>query len=504
MDQHLDPQISTTIFERIPHGIFTVDQQGRIMSFNRAAEDLTGWRRDEVIGTMCAQVLRSDHCEHACFLRGSIERGEQHRDQEVTITRKDGSELVVSVSTANLEDDEGRVVGGVEMFRDLSDVVTLRRQIKSNYTKDNIISKSPAMRGVREMVPLVARSTSTVLIDGEAGTGKELVARAIHNLGPRKDRPFVAVNCGALPDTLAESELFGHLKGAFTDAAKDKPGRFALAEGGTLFLDEIGEISPAMQVKLLRVLQEKSFTPLGGVAPVSVDVRILAATNRDLAAEVGYGRFRQDLFFRLNVVRINIPPLRVRVEDIPLLVDHFIKKFNVMQGRRISGISERALAILLHYDYPGNVRELENAIEHGFVICASAVIQAEDLPPHMLGGAVETPQEGPGERWSQGVGVGANIGSGTGGGVGGSVRDAAVAPGAALTSITTAAVNARTGGDGNASAGTAGAMSPLQSAEVVAIRRALERNGGNRRRTAAELGISRNTLWRKMKRYDID
>jgi PAS domain S-box-containing protein len=442
-----DPRFGSTIFEHIPHGIFTVDKDGTITSFNRAAEKITGWRRDEVIGTQCAKVFRSDHCEHSCFLRQSIERGEQHRDQEVVITRKDGNELLVSVSTANLEDENGRLVGGVEMFRDLTVIAELRRQIENSYTSQDIVSKSPAMRGVRELVPLVARSRSTVLIEGEPGTGKELVARAIHNLGPRRERPFVAVNCGALPDSLAESELFGYVKGAFTDAVKDKPGRFALAEGGTLFLDEVGEVSPAIQVKLLRVLQEREFMPLGAVSPVAADVRVLAATNRDLASEVGHGRFRQDLFFRLNVVRINIPPLRARLEDVPLLVGRFIEKFNALQGRRITGISERAMAQLLRFDYPGNVRELENAIEHGFVVCGGSVLEREDLPPHIIGDQV-APLEAPGTPAPQ-------------------------------------------------------VMGPLQGAEALAIRDALAKNHGNRTRAAKELGISRNTLWRKMKRYGI-
>jgi PAS domain S-box-containing protein len=443
-----DPRFGTTIFENIPHGIFTVDQEGTITSFNRAAERITGWSRDEVIGTQCAKVFRSDHCEHSCFLRQSIELGEQHRDQEVVITRKDGNELLVSVSTANLEDETGKLVGGVEMFRDLTVIAELRRQIQNSYTNQDIVSKSPAMRGVRELVPLVARSRSTVLIEGEPGTGKEIVARAIHNLGPRREKPFVAVNCGALPDSLAESELFGYVKGAFTDANKDKPGRFAMAEGGTLFLDEVGEISPAIQVKLLRVLQEREYMPLGGVAPLPTDVRVLAATNRDLASEVGHGRFRQDLFFRLNVVRINIPPLRARMEDVPLLVGRFIEKFNALQGRRINGISERAIGQLLRYDYSGNVRELENAIEHGFVVCGGSVIEREDLPPHIIGEGV-APLELPG---------------------------------------TTAPVD----------------MGPLQGAEAFAIREALAKHGGVRTLAAKELGISRNTLWRKMKRYEID
>jgi PAS domain S-box-containing protein len=445
----LDPRIGSIIFDNIPHGIFTVDKDGRITSFNRAAELITGWTREEVIGTFCSKVFRASHCERACFLRQSITNGEAHRDEEVTITRRDGTELLVSVSTANMEDANGRVVGGVEMFRDLSMVVALRQQIEGRYTRDDIVSKSQSMRAVRQLAQLVARSTSTALIEGEPGTGKELIARAIHNLGPRKDGPFVAVNCGALPETLAESELFGYEKGAFTDAAKDKPGRFALAEGGTLLLDEVGEISPAMQVKLLRVLQEKEFTPLGAVNPVRADVRILAATNRDLAADVGQGRFRQDLFFRLNIIRIHVPPLRARTEDIPLLVDYFIKKFNAMQGRRITGISERAMSLLLRHDWPGNVRELENAIEHAFVICAGSVIEREDLPPHILGDRPDGHEA--------------------------SLAQSEVDP-----------------------------LGPLQSVEAVAIREALSRNNGNRTRAAEDLGVSRNTLWRKMRRYGIE
>lgn len=448
MSSTVDPRVGKVIFDRIPHGIFTVDQNGRITSFNQAAEQITGWQQDEVMGMECRQVFQTDHCMDGCFLRRSIQEDGQIRDQEVTITRKDGTDLLISVSTASMKDDFGQIVGGVEMFRDLSVVEELRRQIHHSYTCDDIISRSQAMRGVREIVPLVARSTSTVLIEGEPGTGKELVARAIHNLGPRRDKPFVAVNCGALPETLAESELFGHLKGAFTDAVRDKPGLFARAEGGTLLLDEVGDISHAMQVKLLRVLQEKEFTPLGATDPRSANVRILAATNRDLAAEASRKQFRQDLFFRLNVVQIHIPPLRTRAEDIPLLVDHFIRKFNVRQGRRITGTSEKAISLLLRYDYPGNVRELENAIEHGFVVCGGNILEREDLPPHIRGETVELLQR---DR-------------------GGSPRG----------------------------------LNPLEEAEALALREALALSGGNRTRAAASLGISRNTLWRKMKKYSVE
>ncbi len=452
MGQQIDREIGVTIFENIPHGIFTVDSTGIITGFNRAAERITGWGREEAIGMRCREVFQSDQCEKYCFLQHSIEDDEEHRDVEVEIRTKNGQRRLIAISTAKLEGPDGQVAAGVEMFRDLTTVAQLRRQITQSYTSEDIISRSPAMRGVRELVPLVAKSMSTVLIEGEPGTGKELIARAIHNLGPRKNKPFIAVNCGALPDNLAESELFGYQKGAFTDATHNKPGRFAAAEGGTLFLDEVSEISPAVQVKLLRVLQEKEYTPLGAVRQTKSDVRILAATNKDLANEVKQGRFRLDLFYRLYVVRVNLPPLRARPEDIPLLVDHFIRKFSVLQVRRIIGISERAMAQLMAYDYPGNVRELENAIEHGFVVCGGSIIEREDLPPHIIGEAM-LPMSNGSQSW----------------------------PGSVPS-------------DGQ----------PLQNAEAATIREALAHSSGRRAETAKELGISRNTLWRKMKKYGIE
>jgi PAS domain S-box-containing protein len=445
-EMRLDPRYGELIFDHIPHGIFTVDPQGRITSFNRAAAEMTGWKRSQVLGTFCRKVFRSNHCQEWCFLRHSVEDGEPYRDKEVKIRRKDGSELLVAVSTAALRDSRGNVIGGVEMVRDLTDVDTLRRQISGSYTCEDIVSKSAAMQGVRDLLPLVAKSTSTVLIEGEPGTGKELIARAIHTLGPRREGPFVAVNCGAIPETLVESELFGHERGAFTDARSDKPGRFAQASGGTLLLDEVGELSAAVQVKLLRVLQEKEFTPLGSVVPVKADVRILAATNRDLSLEVMSGHFRQDLYFRLNVVRIGLPPLRSRTGDIPLLVDHFINRFNALQGRRITDISDRAMACLMDYRFPGNVRELENAIEHAFVVCADATIKLADLPAHVRDGS-ESSTDSPSRVRQSG---------------------------------------------------------PLENAEAATIRDALARHNGNRTHAAADLGISRNTLWRKMKRYSIE
>lgn len=444
MNHHRHPDYADLIFDNIPHGIFTVGDTGEITSFNRTAELITGWKADEVLGRPCREVFKSNHCDQNCFLLESMEGRGPHRDREVTIVRRDGGEVLVSVSTAALHDEAGQVIGGVEMFRDLAMLVALRQELHGSYTCGDIISKSEAMKGVRELLPLVAKSDSTVLIEGEPGTGKELVARAIHNLGPRSDGPFVAVNCGALPDSLVEAELFGHAKGAFTDAKRERQGRFASAQGGTLLLDEIGDISAAVQVKLLRVLQEREYVPLGSDTPVKADVRILAATNRDLTHEAMNGRFRQDLFFRLNVVRVVLPPLRTRWEDIPLLIDHFIHRFNAIQGRRIIGISQTAISTLMEHPFPGNVRELENAIEHAFVVCSGSTIQVEDLPPHIRGEAVGR-------------------------------------------------ITQRTQPD----------TPPLEAAEASAIRASLERNSGNRTHAAKDLGVSRNTLWRKMKRHGI-
>ncbi|MEW6443803.1 MAG: sigma 54-interacting transcriptional regulator [bacterium] len=442
MATRLDTRFFFLIFDTIPQGIFTVDETGRITSFNRAAQEMMGYTENEVLGRMCREVFRADMCEHNCPLKRSIATGERTEAWEVTVTARDGRQLPVAISTAALVEG-GTVIGGVEMFRDVSTETTLKKQLFSTYGFEDILTKSAAMKSVLEMLPLVANSQSTVLIEGDSGTGKELVARAIHNFGPRRHRPFVALNCAALPDTLLESELFGYKRGAFTDAKKDKPGRFARAEKGTLFLDEVGDLSPAIQAKLLRVLQEKTYEPLGSTQPVRADVRIIAATNRNLAKEVQRKRFRQDLYFRLNVVKIPLPPLSERREDIPLLVHHFIKRFNALQGRRIARCSERVMAALMSYPFPGNVRELENAIEHAFVVCGGDTIQMEDLPPHILSAASESTRPVP------------------------------------------------------------AAFRPLEQAEAEVIRSLLERHGGNRKRAAGEMGVSRNTLWRKMRRYGL-
>ena len=375
-----DDRLRETILDSIADGVFTVDKDWRITSFNSAAEAITGVPRADAIGKSCCDVFRASICETGCALRRTMETGKPIVNKTLYIVDARGNRVPISISTALLKDNKGRVIGGVETFRDLSLVEELRKELMGRYSFSDIISKSHQMLKLFDILPQIAVSDSTVLIEGESGTGKELFARAIHNLSPRKKRPFVAVSCGALPDTLLESEIFGYKAGAFTDAKRDKPGRFALAEGGTLFLDEIGEISPAMQVRLLRVLQERTYEPLGGTASVKANVRIVAASNRDLARLVADGKFRSDLYYRINVVRLPLPPLRERKEDIPLLAEHFIAKFNKLRNKDVSGLSPEAMLILMNHGYPGNVRELENIIEHAFVLCAGGVVEPKHLP----------------------------------------------------------------------------------------------------------------------------
>ncbi|MBD3180461.1 MAG: PAS domain-containing protein, partial [Candidatus Latescibacteria bacterium] len=317
-------EINQIILDSIVDGVFTVDLNWRITYFNAAAERITGIPSEEAVGRLCAEIFKADVCEGACVMKRTMDTGEPISNETVKIIRSDGKTLRVSVSTALLKDKEGNVVGGVETFRDLSTEFELRKKLTRSYSFEDIVSKNHRMQELFDILPDLAESDSTVLIEGESGTGKELFARAIHSLSYQREGPMVTVNCGALPDTLLESELFGYRKGAFTDARRDKPGRFAMAEGGTIFLDEIGEISPAMQVRLLRVLQDGVYEPLGSNQPVHSDVRVIAATNSSLEDLVEEGKFRKDLYYRINVVSMNIPPLRERRDDIPLLADHFI------------------------------------------------------------------------------------------------------------------------------------------------------------------------------------
>jgi PAS domain S-box-containing protein len=431
------------ILDSIADGVFTVDRDWRITSFNKAAEKITHIGAERAIGKKCSEVFHADICENRCALRQTMETGQQLIDVPARILDNRGRSLPISLSTAVLRDPDGTLLGGVETFRDLSALEQLRREIRHQYTFEDIVGKSEPIKKVFALLPDIAESDTTVLIEGSSGSGKELLARAVHNLSHRRDKPFVAVNCGALPANLFESELFGYAQGAFTDAKYDKPGRLALAEGGTIFFDEIGELPPATQVKLLRVLQQREYEPLGGIKTLEANVRVVAATNQKLAELVSEGKFRDDLYFRLAVVRLSIPSLNERREDIPLLVEHFIQRFCAKRGKNIVGVTSGVMEVLMRHDFRGNVRELENIIEYGFVLCHNGFIDLRHLPDDIQ------PKGQP-------------------------LDDA---------------------GDNN---------SRLKSAEAVAIRGALTLTGGHLGKTALELGISRTTLWRKMKEHRID
>lgn len=436
------PAMTRDILESISDGVFTVDKQWRISFFNRAAEEITGISREEALGKLCSEVFKSSMCESDCALQSTLSDATPIVNKPCFIIDAEGQRIPISVSTAVLKDAEGNIIGGAETFRDLSEVEALRNALKGRSQAGDFVSHSPVMRNLFELLPAIATSPSTVLIQGETGTGKELLARAIHDMSPRAEKPFVAVNCGALPDNLLESELFGYKKGAFTGATQDKPGRFALADGGTLFLDEIGEISPALQVRLLRVLQEQTYEPLGAVKPETSSARIIVATHRDLVQMVASGEFRQDLYYRIHVVDLKLPPLRARKEDIPLLVDQFIHHFNQLHKRTIQGVTSESLSLLMAYDWPGNVRELENTIERAFVLCTKEEITPAHLPAAFAGHTEQA-------RHNEDIG---------------SVR---------------------------------------QVAEKRSIEAALKRNHYNRAATARELGIHKTTLYRKMKSLDI-
>jgi len=322
-------------------------------------------------------------CGAECSLQQTLNTGKPVIGKSGYIINSDGNRIPISISTAVLRDGHGRVIGGAETFRDLSEVELLRQELEGKFRVGDLSSRSPLMQRLFEILPAIAASPSTVLILGETGTGKELVARTLHSLSPRNQGPFIAVNCGALPDTLLESELFGYRAGAFTGATRDKPGRFALAKGGTIFLDEIGEVSPALQVRLLRVLQERTYEPLGAVKSETSDARVIVATNRDLTEQVRRGLFREDLYYRVNVIRMELPPLRRRKEDIPLLAEQFIARFNRLQQKTVPGISAEALSLLMAHNWPGNIRELENVIERAFILCNEGQIAIGHLPEEL-------------------------------------------------------------------------------------------------------------------------
>lgn len=432
------------ILSSIADGVFTVDSNRVITSFNRAAERITGIPASKAIGRRCYDVFHSDICEN-CLLQETLKTGVQAIDRPVNIINNQGESIPISISTAVLRDEQGAVLGAVETFRDLSAIEHLRKALNKEYSIEDIISKNPEIHKLFAILPDIAESESTVLIQGPSGSGKELFARAIHSLSTRRERENVIINCGTLPHELFESELFGYVRGAFTDAKQDKPGKLAAADGGTVFFDEIGELPLSTQVKLLRLLQQREYEPLGGTEAIKADIRVVAATNKDLRELVAQGKFRDDLYFRLAVVKLELPSLKQRREDIPYLVDHFIKRFNARKGKKILSVSPAVMKILMQHDFPGNIRELENVIEYGFVVCHGSIIQVEHLPAEIRGEASAEEEE----------------------------RSPAETPVGRLID---------------------------EQAQIID---SLRRHGGNMTKAAAELGMHRSTLWRKLKRHGI-
>ena len=442
-----------TIVDTMADGLMVVDSEGVIVSVNRAMEELSGYSKEELIGRSC-DILDCD----ACFRARSeghdkycaLFRDEQVTRRKCTLRKKDGKRVHLFKNAAVLRDTSDRVIGGVETWTDLSEVVAkeqvinrLRKELSGEDGFQGILGKSPAMQQVFDLISSAAQSEAPVIIYGDSGTGKELVASAIHKLGVRRKGPFIKVNCAALSESLLESELFGHVKGAFTGADRTRMGRFEAANGGDIFLDEIGDLPLSTQVKLLRVLQEKEIEKVGDHRPSTIDVRILAATDKDLYRLMEEGRFREDLYYRIGVIPIILPPLQERWEDIPLLVETFINRIRLKTDKPITGMSREALDVLFGYDWPGNVRELINVIEYSFVLCHEGEIMPHHLPAKVTG---KRPSVAPRRR---------------------AVRKQS------------------------------------DDAERKRILEALAATGGNQSKAAEILGISRVTLWKRLKAFDI-
>lgn len=427
------------IMDSVADGLFTVDEGMQITHFNKAAEEITGITAADALGKPCYEIFRSDACTGACPMVEAIATG-QSIQREVDIVDRKGRKKLISVSASTLYDAAGNVMGGVETVRDLTPINSIKEEIREKYSFRSLISRNPAMRRLFDVMEDIAASNATVFLHGESGTGKELFARAVHDLSPRREGPMVIVNCGALPETLLESEIFGVRKGAFTGATENRPGRLEMCNGGTFFLDEIGDLPLPLQVKLLRVLENHEFQPLGARSPIKADVRFITATHRNLEEMVAEGTFRQDLFFRINIVTLHIPPLRDRREDIPLLVDMALQRFNLTYNKKVRSVAPEVLKLFLTHSFPGNVRELLNLIEQSVILCRGTEITLDHLPTSFLGQTQEQSQ---------------------------SARRSGKMP-------------------------TVGELQSL-----------LNRYSGNRIEVARELNVDRTTLWRWMKRLGV-
>ncbi len=383
------------ILDNLKEGIIAHDLKRKIFFFNQEAERITGFCREEVLGKDCHEALGGPFCGNLCSFCGPEPDLDERTEYSHNITTKDGELKSIDISITKMYDENGDFFGVLASFRDVTELLDLKIR-KGECTRfANIIGQDRKMHQLFSQIKEVAAFDIPVHIFGETGTGKELVAAAIHSLSTRASGPFVPINCGALPEELIETELFGHIKGAFSGAIRDKKGRFELADKGTIFLDEVAELSKKMQVKLLRFLQEKTFEKVGGEKTISVDVRIISATNKDLRKEVLQKKFREDLFFRLNVIPINLPPIRERRSDIPLLIDHFLRQAAEKSGGKTLRFSKEAIPLMMIYRWPGNVRELENAIQYAMVKCSSDIIKPEDLPPEIQAGLLSCARPGP-------------------------------------------------------------------------------------------------------------
>ncbi|MFW6126625.1 MAG: sigma 54-interacting transcriptional regulator [Thermodesulfobacteriota bacterium] len=434
-----------SFLDNLGEAVFSINTRWRITGFNSRAEEVTGFRRQEVLGRFCWDIFKSDRCQTDCPLKATLADGITRTDQDVRMVNAGGRNLNVLVNTSIFKDKKGAVAGAIEFFRPLT-LVSQPAGVKTTPgpPDTNIIGQSPPLAKLLRLLPDIAASEANVVIEGESGTGKELFAKAIHYQGPRAQGPFVPVNCSALAESLLESELFGHVKAAFTGAIASKVGRFELAKGGTLFLDEIGEFKPELQVKLLRVLEERVFWRVGGTQPIPIDARIIVATSRNLREAVCQGHFREDLYYRLRTVPLVLPPLRDRPEDIPVLVDYFISQFNQKYKKEIRGLDPKILAFFQKYPWPGNVRELQRVLEYAFVFVKGHIITKKHLPE------LEESQPRP----------------------------------HAVSSLSPAS-------------------SVWDEDEREAIQKALRKARGRRQVAARMLGISRSSLWRKMRAHNL-
>ena len=433
------------ILDNLDIGVLTVDRGGHIAFFNNTAETITGFSRGDVLGKSCRTVLGESSSPGMLLFNETIADGQARSSAEGELKTRDGQIIPVRANFMALKNEDGRIVGGLATLTDLSLKYQFNSEIRGRYTFYDMVGKDPAIQKIFEIIPVVAASDATILIEGPTGTGKDVLAKVIHTASSRAKNPLVKVNCAALPDNLLESEMFGYVKGAFTGADHDKPGRFQDADRGTIFLDEIGDLPLSLQAKLLRVLEDREFYPLGSGKTTKVDVRIISATNQNLGQLVRERRFREDLFYRLNVMRLELPPLKDRRGDIPLLISHILKRLRITRDSRAENFSNDAMEVLLNYDFPGNIRELENIIEHALIVCQSEIIERHHLPLALQKGIAPFV-----------------------------LADETILP------VDTAGIS-----------------------EKSLILDMLQKYGWNKNKTAAALNINRTTLWRKLKKYNI-